>query len=202
MTGLSDFARDARRHRHPISLTDLHDDLSHLIRATASGDRGAFKTLYGRSASKLLPIVLRIVKDREIAEDVVQEAYLRIWRGAASFTPDAGRPMTWMISIARHRAIDVVRSGRDARALISSDDPDAMSDIVDPRDNEAEIVERDRLRVCLGRLDPTHRDCFVAAYGEGLSREELASRYGRPVNTIKTWLHRSANLLRTCLDEA
>lgn len=176
-------------------------DLAELIGATARGDRAAFADLYGRTAAKLLGVVLRIVRDRGAAEDVLQEVYLRVWQNASSFAPEAGRPMTWLISIARHRAIDLVRTRREVFVRAEPDGPDPLDLVADPRDREAEFVEIDQLRLCLERLDETHRRCFLDAYYDGYSREELSRRFGAPVNTIKTWLHRGAQSLRACLEE-
>lgn len=131
----------------------------------------------------------------------MQDAYIKVWHGAASYQPAAGRPMTWLVSIARYRAIDVMRRRSESQLPVNEDGSDWLDSVADPTDREADFVQRDRLRLCLGRLDETQRRCFLDAYHEGFSREELAERYGRPVNTIKTWLHRSAQALRVCLDE-
>lgn len=182
----------------------LHDsiDLAGLIAATARGDRAAFAELYGRSAAKLLGIVIRIVRDRAIAEDVLQEVYLRVWQNADGYLPEAGRPMTWMISIARNHAIDVVRGRRMVRLAQDEDGLDPLENVPEPRDREAEIIDTSRLRLCLGELDPVQRRCLLEAYYEGYSRDELSVRFGKPVNTIKTWLHRATATLRSCLDAA
>lgn len=177
-------------------------DLSALIGRTARGDQSAFRQLYGQTSPKLLGVALRIVKDRAVAEDVVQEAYLKVWQGAASYSIEAGRPMTWLISIARYRAIDVVRARRETLARTHEDGLDPVETMAEPRDREAEFIDRDRLSTCLGRLDETQRRCFLEAYYDGYSREELSRRFAAPVNTIKTWLHRSAASLRTCIGEA
>jgi RNA polymerase sigma-70 factor (ECF subfamily) len=175
-------------------------DLAGLIAATARGDRAAFAELYGRTAAKLLGIVIRIVHDRGIAEDVLQEVYLRVWQNASSYVPQAGRPMTWMISIARNRAIDVVRGRRIVQLAQDEEGLDPLEGVPEARDRESEIIDMSRLRLCLGRLEAVQRRCLLEAYYDGYSREELATRFGKPVNTIKTWLHRSAASLRTCLD--
>ena len=176
-------------------------DLGKLIAASAGGDRAAFERLYDLTCAKLLGVILRIVRDRGAAEDVLQDAYLKVWQGAGSFSPEAGRPMTWLISIARHRAIDVVRRRTEAPPPEGNDGVDWLERVAEPRDREAEFMDIDRLRVCLDRLDPEHRRCVLEAYYDGCSREELSARYGRPVNTIKTWLHRSTGALRACLGE-
>ncbi len=136
-----------------------------------------------------------------MAEDVVQDAYLKVWQGAGTYSAEAGRPMTWLITVARNRAIDVVRRRRESPPPDTEDGHDWLETIAEPRDREAEFLDADRLTFCLGRLDETHRRCLLQAYYEGYSREELAQRFDRPVNTIKTWLHRSAHSLRSCLDE-
>ena len=177
-------------------------DLAELIAAIADQDRAAFERLYGLTSSKLLGVALRIVRDRGVAEDVVQDAYLKVWQGAGSYSVAAGRPMTWLITITRNRAIDLVRRRRETTQPDGEDGQNWLDAVVEPRDREAEILDADRLRFCLGRLDDTHRRCLLQAYYEGFSREELAVRFDRPVNTIKTWLHRSAHALRSCLDEA
>lgn len=174
-------------------------DLAGLIAATARRDRAAFERLYGLTSPKLLGIALRIVRDRAIAEDVVQDAFVKVWQGAGTYSAEAGRPMTWLITIARNRAIDIVRARRIAPTPVADEGDDWLAGVAEERDREAEFIDADRLSVCLGELDELHRRCFIDAYLSGYSREELAIRYDRPVNTIKTWLHRSANALRTCL---
>jgi RNA polymerase sigma-70 factor (ECF subfamily) len=175
--------------------------LAALIAAVAAKDRVAFKALYDRSAPKLFGVALRIVRDRAVAEEVLQDVFLRVWRNAATFSSASGEPLTWLCSIARHRAIDVVRQRRETLIGPGEEGEDWLGGVLDPRDGEAELIDRNRLRHCLGRLDAEQRTCLVLAYCEGLSREELAQRYARPVNTIKTWLHRGLAGLRGCLDE-
>lgn len=176
-------------------------DLAALIRATASGEQAALGALYERTAAKLLGVVVRIVRDRGQAEDVLQEVYIRVWQNARSYSPEAGRPMTWLITIARNRAIDVVRARREVAMPQNADGRDISEQVADPRDREAELVASDELKRCLDRLDDIQRRCLLDAYHDGLSREELAARYARPVNTIKTWLHRTAHSLRSCIEE-
>ena len=110
-------------------------------------------------------------------------------------------PLTWLASIARYRAIDVIRQRREVLIGPGEEGEDWLAAIMDPRDGEAELIDRDRLLRCLERLEKAQRDCLVLAYCDGFSREELARRYERPVSTIKTWLHRGLAGLRGCLDE-
>ena len=181
-------------------MTEAAPDLEALIGRVARGDRAAFQALYAATSAKLFGVVLRIIRDRPVAEDVIQEAYLKIWRNAGRYEAASGRPVTWMAAIARNAAIDVVRQRKvhDSRHDDGADDaaaalPDLAAGAVHPTDREA-------LRDCLGRLDAEQRSCVLLAYQDGYSREELAERFARPVGTIKTWLHRGLQRLKECLE--
>lgn len=178
-------------------------DLEALIGRVANGDRAAFERLYAATSAKLFGIVLRISRDRAMAEDVLQEAFVRVWRHAPRYQAASGRPITWMAAIARNAAIDAVRQRRviDARLDDRAGD-DAFAGIPDETTLAVDPGDREALRVCLGRLEEEQRRCVLLAYVDGLSREELAERFERPVGTIKTWLHRALARLKECLDAA
>lgn len=182
-------------------MPDVQAELAALIRSLAEGDADAVGRLYDRTAPKLLAVISRIVRDRDGAEDVLQEVFIRVWQNARTYAPEAGRPMTWLITIARNRAIDAVRRRREEPMPQDEEGRDLAATIPDGRDGEADLIRSDELRRCLERLDAEQRRCFLDAYHEGFSREELARRFGRPVNTVKTWLHRSSQSLRSCLGE-
>jgi RNA polymerase sigma-70 factor (ECF subfamily) len=186
--------------RRVLSRSDTDGDITALLVAVGRGDRDALRTLYARTSPKLFGIVLRIVRDRPLAEEVLQDVFLRIWLHASAYSSDIARPTTWLVSVARNRAIDVVRLRREVLMAPGPDGEDWMDLVADPRQLETEIVSRESLLRCLGELDEAQRHCVVLAYRDGYSREELAARFDRPVNTIKTWLHRSLAALRTCLD--
>lgn len=175
-------------------------ELADLIRAVGSGNRIAFRRLYDRTAPKLFGIILRIIRDRSLAEDILQDVFLRIWRNAESFSLEAGAPLAWLNSIARNRTIDVLR--RKSLVLPAPDKEDAnwCENIAEAHDREANILDIAALRHCLGETDESTRSCILLAYYEGYSREELAVRFGKPVNTIKTWLRRGLATLKTCLE--
>jgi RNA polymerase sigma-70 factor (ECF subfamily) len=171
--------------------------LPDLLEATSRGDRAAFQRLYEATAPKLFGIILRITSNRSVAEEVLQETYIKVWQNAERFTPEAGKPITWLAAIARNRAIDRIRTERIERQR--SDDDQAILDRL-PSPSSGDPAARDALRFCLGGLEQEAQSCVVLAYCSGFSREELAERFGRPVGTIKTLLHRSIKLLRDCLD--
>lgn len=174
-------------------------DLGALIAATAAGDSAAFRALYDATSAKLFGIVLRIVQDRGVAEDILQETYLKVWQKAEIFDSAAGRPITWLATIARNRAIDRVRGNDVLRGASGQDDDDGIfARLADPGGTDPAL--RETLRVCLERLETDARQCIVLAYCSGYSREELAELFKRPVNTIKTVLHRSLRTLLGCME--
>lgn len=175
-------------------------ELARLLARIAGRDEAALRALYERTAAKLFGIVLRIQRDRSLAEDVLQDVYLKIWQSAGSYAPAAGAPLPWLCAVARNRAIDGLRRRSDLPMPAGEDGESWMERLAAPGDAEGAILDRDALVACLSRLDPTQRDCVVLAYCEGWSREELAERFGRPVNTVKTWLHRTLSALKTCLE--
>jgi RNA polymerase sigma-70 factor (ECF subfamily) len=174
-------------------------DLSELLRRASAKDRAAFDALYRATSSKLYGIVLRILQRRDIADEVLQEVYVKIWDKAASFDPRVASPISWMAAIARNRALDEVRKKR----------PDSLEDhpeFLEVASDEESGLERlmrsedgKRLADCLSKLDAGRQQMVVLAYCDGASREELAEKFGQPVNTVKTWLRRSLAQLRTCL---
>ena len=177
-------------------------DYEALLLAVAQRDRTAFRRLYDLAAPKLFATVLRILRSRPAAEEVLQDVFLRIWQNAGNFAPGSGPARAWMNSIARNRAIDVLRQKTFVSLPRDDDGTDLYERVPEERDREADVINNASLRHCLSTIDEPARICVLLAYYEGYSREELAQRYDRPVNTIKTWLHRSLATLRACLDNA
>lgn len=174
------------------------DEISYLIGRICLKDRRAFKRLYDATSAKLFPICLRILGKREDAEDALQEIYVKIWQKADRFAPDATSPSAWLAAIARNHAIDLIR----ARRPVASDIEEAY-DIADAAHDpeEASILTSEGRRIdgCMDRLEAEKAAAVRLAYVEGLSYEELATRYDVPLNTMKTWLRRSLLKLRECL---
>jgi RNA polymerase sigma factor (sigma-70 family) len=185
----------------PLAASDKAE-FETLLVAVAQRDRAAFRTLYDLASPKLYATILRIVRSKAAAEEIMQDVFLRIWQKAESFSPDAGPARAWMNSIARNRAIDVLRQKTFTQLAVGEDGTDMYERVAEDRDREADMINNASLRHCLDTIDEPARVCVLLAYYEGYSREELAQRYDRPVNTIKTWLHRSLATLRVCLDGA
>jgi RNA polymerase sigma-70 factor (ECF subfamily) len=139
------------------------------------------------------------LRRQDLAEEVIQEAYVKIWNSAGQFNPGQSSPITWMASIARNRAIDVVRKRGEASI---EDEPAAMevaADTPDPLARREMTEELKRLLECVGRLEPDRQKLVLLAYYNGWSREQLAEKFEAPVNTVKTWLRRSMMDIRACL---
>ncbi|SDU01654.1 sigma-70 family RNA polymerase sigma factor [Stappia sp. ES.058] len=182
--------------------TTSKSELAGLLDAVSVGDRMAFRDLYARTSAKLFGVVLGICKDRTLAEDVMQEAYLRVWRFADGFDVTRASPVTWLATVARNAAIDAVRARGRAGAMFDSardgDDEDPMMRVADPTEHPAPW-DLEALKACLASLETDHRRCVLLAYYEGYSREDLSERFDRPVGTIKTWLFRGLSALKACL---
>lgn len=187
-------------------------EIKRLLLRTAARDEGsaeAFERLYKMSAPLLLGVAQRVVGRRELAEEVMHDAFAGIWRAAQSFDPFATQPVAWMVAIVRNRAIDV-KSSHDVSRVDSyhdslDDDPDgALDRIFDwgPGPDEGEDKRRAGvwLRDCLARLQAVERQVLVLAYQHGLSHGDLATHLQKPLGTVKTWVRRGMDNLRQCME--
>ena len=169
------------------------------IAACAAGDRTALRALYEREAAQMLGVALRILKRRSLAEDALQDAFLRIWSAAASFDGAAGQGRGWIYAILRNRALNMLRG--EARVdLVDDVEPLGLADPQEsPEERVARMSDASALKRCLETLDAARRRILVLAYTEGLSQGEIAGRLGLPLGTVKSWTRRSLLALRECL---
>ena len=182
-------------------------DVRRLLLSTVSRDAAAFEQLYRKSAPLLLAVALRIVGRRELAEEVLHDAFLKIWHSAGTFDPTAARPVAWMVAIVRNRAIDLVSSPEVARAVTVNEDAESVLDqLLDPLPSAEQSLETDRrarsLRDCLARLEAPQRQALVLAYHHGMSHGDLAQHFKRPLGTVKSWVRRALESLRTCVESS
>jgi RNA polymerase sigma-70 factor, ECF subfamily len=174
------------------------NELELLLLRMSRKDEAAFEALYAATKRKLFSTVLLVVKRRHLAEEILQEAYVRIWLNAAMYRSTMGSPMMWMITIARNLAIDVARkptlevySDHAVMLNFPAEIPTALENI-ETRESENETIRlRDSIFSALQALEPSRRQLVVAAYIHGESRHRLSELYGVPVNTIKTWIRRA-----------
>jgi RNA polymerase sigma-70 factor, ECF subfamily len=174
-------------------------ELVWLLAAVAKGDKAAFERLYQATSAKLYGVVLRILRRADLADEVVQEVYLKVWNVAGQFDPAVASPMTWMLAMARNRAIDVVRRKADISIEEEPAVLNAAANSPDPLAARQRNEELQRLLACMGQLEEERRRLVLLAYYSGWSREQLAAQFDKPVNTIKTWLRRALVDIRECL---
>ena len=177
----------------------MQGELVWLLGAVAKGDAAAFERLYDATRSKLYGVLLRILGRPELAEDVMQETYLKVWKMADKFDPAQASPITWMVAIARNRAIDIVRKRGETSIEEEPEAQNVASELPAPLARREMTEELRRLLSCLGKLDPEKQRIVLLAYYSGWSREQLSTKLDIPVNTIKTWLRRSLLEIRECM---
>ncbi|WP_322015451.1 sigma-70 family RNA polymerase sigma factor [Paraburkholderia sp. J12] len=174
--------------------------LNQLLEATARGDQAAFAELYRLTSSHLFALIVRMVHDRGEAEDLLQDVFTTAWRRADSFDAARGGAMTWLVTLARNRAIDRLRQHHEAQL----DDPVAEA-LPDESPTPAALVEaseeRQRLERCLKQLERTQRGAIREAFFSGATYSELAERMSVPLGTLKSWIRRSLIQLKTCLEQ-
>ena len=191
--------------RHPsiawravISIADT-DQLRHLLAQCSLGDRRAFETLYRSVGPRLHGVALRFMGRADLAEEVLQEAFVRIWNNASRYEAHLSAPLTWMINITRNQAIDQLRKQRE-RPLTDLEQ-DALSDESPSAHEQLDSArEAHALNRCLETLESMQRQSITVAYFQGLSCTELAEYLATPLGTVKSWIRRGIERLRRCLE--
>lgn len=180
---------------------DERDRLVVLLDAIAAGDERALAELYRRSAARLRAIARRVLRDRELAEEAVQDAFMQVWSHASLYSPAIAAPMTWMVSIARNRALDLLRQRSRERAHRVDGDEDfdyeeLPSDVPDPEQSIALASELRALRAALDGLGEMERRALELTFAGELSNVEVAATLGAPLGTVKSWIRRGLARVR------
>ncbi|WP_268801019.1 sigma-70 family RNA polymerase sigma factor [Pseudomonas huanghezhanensis] len=179
-------------------------DYEAALHACARGERQALQRLYEQEGSRLLGVVQRIVRDTALAEDIVHDAFIKVWTRASSFDQSRGSARGWVFSIARHLALNSVRN--QAREVPMNEEdvddshlPATLEGWQDTQDAFDWRVNPGRIDHCLEQLEPVRRNCVFHAYVDGYSHQEIASKIGAPLGTVKAWIKRSLAALRECI---
>jgi RNA polymerase sigma-70 factor (ECF subfamily) len=181
-------------------LAASQDTLAPLMARIAQGDRAALRDLYAASSAKLFGVCLRILSDREEAEDVLQDVYVTIWRRADRFDPSRASVGAWISTIARNRAIDRLRArgplawAEPVEDLQIADEQPGVESLLSAADDAA------RLAACLAELDERTRAVIRTAFFDGVTYEALARRMDTPLGTVKSWIRRGLARLKGCLE--
>jgi RNA polymerase sigma-70 factor, ECF subfamily len=184
------------------SSSEFDEQLERLLGRCASADSQALQRLYALVSPLLFACITRILRRRALAEEALQDVFISIWQQADQFTATRGRPMAWMMSIARYRAIDLLRRERLAPMLAAQ--PEEYRSIDAELDSEggsaAWLPSDELMKRCLGLLSNEQAHCLELAYVNGNSHEEIARLMGNPLGTVKSWIRRALRSLRQCLE--
>jgi len=203
----------------PSAWSERSHELAQLLARTGLGDRRAFAELYDKTSSYLFGVVLRIQRDRAVAEEVLQEIYVTLWRTAAGFDAARSQPLTWLTHITRNRAIDSLRRAETQPRALSlvggghgsdgdDDGEDAQrralealpDDAAGPFELLRQASEARQLGRCMEHLSAAQRQSVALAFFDGLSHAEVAERLRQPLGTVKSWVRRALLVLKGCLD--
>lgn len=177
-----------------VSLPEHPFDYEAHLAACARGERQALQRLYQQEGARLYGVVLRLVREPALAEDLLHDAFLRIWTGAGRFDPSRGSGRGWIFSVTRHLTLNYLR--RRQREV--SDDA-VLDQLVSEHSGADETVQSARIFHCLEQLPPARRACIVHAYVDGFSHAQIAQQLDTPLGTVKAWIKRSLAALRECL---
>jgi len=167
----------------------------------AGGDRAALRIVYQDTSAKLFGVCLRILNDRSEAEDVLQDVYVTVWRKAATFDPARASPITWLVAIARNRAIDRLRASAVSRRAEAIENAEAVRDEAPAAlDLVVAAEQQARLKTCLDELEERQSSVIRSAFLDGMTYEQLAERMNVPLGTMKSWIRRGLIKLRACLE--
>jgi RNA polymerase sigma-70 factor, ECF subfamily len=170
-----------------------------LLKDIASGDREALKALFEEESGRLLAIAQRLLRRRDLAEEVVQEVFLAVWRSASRFDDRKGSARGWLTVMTRNRALNMLRDG----ARVDYEDADTLADLGDRTADVRAAFEalslQDALRHCLGALDVRKREAVLLCYVTGLNHGEAAATMNVPLGTVKSWVRRGVVALQECL---
>lgn len=174
------------------------------LSAAGKRDAGAFRSLYDATSSKLFGFALRILHKQELAEEALQEGYVAIWNNAANYQAHLAAPMTWMATIVRNKAFDVLRRSDDTVEIDADHfDSEVMNALQDPQATPIEALQMSgdakALAYCMSALEGMHRQVVALAYYHDMSHSEVAQQMALPIGTVKTWIRRSLERLRDCM---
>ena len=197
----------------PAHHTDNHS-LQALIAGAAQGDHACFADIYERTHTHLFGVAVRILGQGQAAEDVLQEAYVSIWKNAAGYRSEVDgqsiQAMTWLIAIVRNKALDAYRararrreSGLPNSGEIGGVDEEDTESGAAPAPSAMQLLEQAtqalRMEGCMNALDGSYRQSLALAYYQGLSHTEVAAHMGAPLGSVKAWIRRGLEKLKGCL---
>lgn len=177
----------------------VQDNDVELLRAVAARDEAALAQLYDRYRVILFGLLMRILNNREDAEDVLQEVFLQVWRRAADFDENRGRPFTWLVTLARSRGIDRLRTLAARERVAAAGARDESEAVSDAASDAFRSEQRGLVTNALAQLPDEQQRPLMLAYFDGLTQTEIAARLGAPLGTVKTRMRTGMMRLREML---
>ena len=179
-------------------------DLNALLQRSGRGDQRAFRELYDAAAPKIMAIAVRLLNDRHQAEDVVQQTMISAWRSGSDYDPEQSQATTWLASIARYRALDLLRKSARQHTILR----EGQHDILQVLGHDQSLQKSDpipsetvnRLEHCLGEIGRDQAGCIQLAFVDGLTFSEIATQLDRSIGTVKSWVRRGLQKLRECVE--
>jgi RNA polymerase sigma-70 factor, ECF subfamily len=170
-------------------------ELAQLLQRCAARDPAAFRTLYDKTSPILLARLMRMLRRRSVAEEALQEVYIRVWERAVQYQAHRGRALAWMVTIARYCAIDLMR--RERMTLVGDDALDAIAD--ESTFGSGAMDRPNNFDHCIEQLPDNTRKCLALAFVEGRSHDEIARLTVSPLGSVKSWIRRGLLSLKQCL---
>jgi len=177
--------------------------LEYLLGRCALNDQAALERLYDMTSSYLNGVAYRVLGSTDESNDVLQEAFIQIWQNASTYAASKTKPLTWMSSIVRYRAIDKLRSESRHQNRPDHDEDEILNNVASPNSEEDNYLLyrlNEQLRKCLDGMNEKFRKSVELAYLQGFSREELAQVLDANLNTVKSWLRRGSATLKQCME--
>lgn len=206
------YRREARNAQHGIimAVTDAEgspinyppvDLLADLLSRSALGDRAAFADLYRQASPHLYALALRLLRNADAAQEVLQDSFVSIWLHAPDYRAGRSAPMTWMASIVRHRALDVLRQPVSRLRVVGEADTEMLADPdLGPLERAIEADHSAALLDCMRRLPGPQRQSIMLAFFHGLTHSEVAGHLAKPLGTVKTWIRQALISLKGCIE--
>lgn len=188
---------------NPVDYEGLED--RQLIHRITLDDQAALEALYGRYSTAVYSLAMYMLKQEALAEDATQETFLNIWLKAFSFNADRGQPKSWIMSVAHHKIVDLIRSRRRTSYMTDPGGDETLELLPSGQASTEEQVEqtlqRERILKALTLLPEAQREVVMLAYFEGYSQSEMAEKLGQPLGTVKTRVRLAMQKLRAALEQ-
>ncbi len=181
----------------------LNDQMKVLLGRCVHRDQVAFKQLYDASSSHLYATLRNMLRVETVAEEALQEVYVKVWEKASDYKPELGQPLTWMTSIARYHALDLLRKRqiRENKEIEWDEGLSGLESVLTQTGPAKTVEYQDILEKCFGRLSKSQQECITRAYLEGFTHDELSESVNSPVGTIKSWIRGGLVTLKECVSE-